>query len=86
MIRSFKRGDPVAIAGIFTRAIHEIACSAKKLQRVYVDASICAKSMFEQLGFTVIEENLISMGDVPLINYRMEYIIPNAEQGDSGND
>jgi ribosomal protein S18 acetylase RimI-like enzyme len=149
MIRPFQHGDHVAIAEIFTRAVHEIArevyseeqclawsdrepnpahwerrCELKrpflfvvgteiagfleldpdghidcayihpKFQRqgimsalvrhaiqtsfssgcgrVYVEASICAKPMFENLGFEVIEEVHANVRGVALVNYRME--------------
>ncbi|MEM8954841.1 MAG: GNAT family N-acetyltransferase [Verrucomicrobiota bacterium] len=149
MIRSYERGDHVAIAEIFSRAIHEIAsrdytaeqcaawserapnpehweqrcerkrpfvyvvedrvvgfceldsdghidctyvhpdyerrgiaselvshvlavAAARELDRVYVEASICARPMFEKLGFATVEEQTVSIRGVGLINFRME--------------
>lgn len=149
MIRPFQHGDHVAIAEIFTRAVHEIArevyseeqclawsnrepnpthwkrrcelkrpfvyvvgpeiagfleldpdghidcayvhpkfqrrgiasalvrhaaetCFAFGLGRVYVEASLCAKPMFEKLGFKVLEEVQANVRGVELVNYRME--------------
>lgn len=149
MIRIFQHGDHIAIAEIFCRAIHEIACSAYTPQqclawsdrvpnydhwqkrcelkrpfvatvseeiagfleldpdghidcayinptfqrqgimsnlvthavntcfafnknRVYVEASICARPMFEKAGFTVIAENIVTIKGVDLLNFRME--------------
>ena len=149
MIRIYQHGDHGAIARIFTRAVHEIACEAYtpeqclawserkpneehwrkrcelkrpfvavtdgeisgfleldpdghidcayvnpdfkrrgimlglvhhavetafafKLQRVFVDASICAKPLFEKAGFKVIRENIVTIGGIELLNYKME--------------
>jgi putative acetyltransferase len=151
MIRIFQRGDHVAIATIFSRAIHEIAsevytedqclawcatetnyehwkkrcelkrpfvavagseisgfleldpdghidcayinpkykrkgimtllvkhaidtCFSLNINRVYVDASICAKPMFEKIGFEIIRENLVNINGVELLNYKMELL------------
>lgn len=41
-------------------------------ERVYVEASICAKPLFEKLGFTLIEEQTVTIRGVDLKNYRME--------------
>jgi ribosomal protein S18 acetylase RimI-like enzyme len=149
MIRPFQHGDHVAIAEIFTRAVHEIACEAYSeeqclawsdyepnpahwkrrcelkrpfvflvdtevagfleldpdghidcayvhpkfqrrgiasalvrhaietcfafgLARVYVEASLCAKPMFEKLGFKVLQEVQANVRGVELANYKME--------------
>lgn len=149
MIRIYQQGDHIAIAAIFSRAIHEIAsevyspeqclawsakepnpehwkkrCELKRpfvfqagnqiagfleldndghidcayvnpdfkrqgvmtnlvghavstafnmnLPKVFVEASICAKPLFEQAGFNIVSENLVEINDVELINYHME--------------
>jgi GNAT superfamily N-acetyltransferase len=149
-IRIFRHGDHVAIAEIFTRAVHEIACEVYtreqclawselepnfehwkrrcelkrpfvaitgeeisgfleldpdghidcayihpkyqrqgimtalvrhaidtcldfNIRRLYVDASICARPMFEKLGFRVICENIVNIRGVELLNYKMEW-------------
>lgn len=151
MIRIFQHGDHLAIAEIFTRAVHEIAsevyaqqqclawaerhpnpdywkrrCELKRpflfevdgkiaafleldpdghidcaythpnyvrrgamtalvnhaldtcfqfgLNRVYVDASLCAKPMFEKLGFQVLRENRVNLKGTELVNYTMERV------------
>ncbi|MGC4015627.1 MAG: GNAT family N-acetyltransferase [Luteolibacter sp.] len=151
MIRIFQHGDHVAIAEIFTRAIHEIAsraytpeqclawagrapdpahwkkrcelkrpfvavsgsritgfleldpdghidcayvnpddqrqgimtalvrhaidtCFQWKLERMTVDASILIRPLFEKLGFTVIRENIVTIHDVQLLNFKMELL------------
>lgn len=153
MIRIFQHGDHIAIAKIFTSAIHEIAsevyteeqclawssrevnyahwknrCEMKRpfvavkneqiagfleldpdghidcayinpkfrrkgimtalvqhaigvsfsfgLERMYVDASICARPMFEKVGFTLIRENIAVRNGVELMNYKMELLKP----------
>jgi putative acetyltransferase len=43
-----------------------------KRERVYVEASICARPMFEKLGFTILSENQVDLGGVKLMNYLME--------------
>lgn len=154
-IRIYRSGDHAAIAEIFTRAIHEIACEAysreqclawsdpepnpepnpghwKKrcelkrpfiatiagnvagfleldpdghidcayvhpgyarrgvatalvrhaietafgfgLSRLYVEASLCAKPMFERLGFRVVRENMARIRGIELVNFRMELV------------
>ncbi|WFB37562.1 GNAT family N-acetyltransferase [Kiritimatiellota bacterium B12222] len=149
MIRNYQHGDHHAIASIFSKAIHEIACDvytleqcnawsekkpnpehwekrcAKKnpfvfikdervvgfleldsdghidclyvhpqetrkgiasalidhavkasmklgLTRVFVEASICAKPVFEKKGFIVTREQQVSLRGETLINYMME--------------
>ncbi len=149
MIRVFQRGDHVAIAEIFSRAVHEIACAAYtpeqclawsdrqpnvehwrrrcelkrpfvaivdqkvagfleldpdghidcayihpdfqrrgiittlvehavrtcfefNVKRVYVEASICARPLFEKAGFTVRSENIVKIKGAELLNYKME--------------
>jgi GNAT superfamily N-acetyltransferase len=42
--------------------------------RIYTEASICAKPMFEKLGFKVLRENLVKIGQVELANYQMELL------------
>lgn len=43
-----------------------------KLNRVYVEASITAKPLFAKLGFLTICENTAQLGDIQLLNYKME--------------
>ena len=149
MIRLFQPGDHLAIAEIFSRAVHEIACAAYtseqclvwsdrqpnaehwkrrcelkrpfvaivdqkiagfleldpdghidcayihpdfqrrgimtalmqhaiqtcfefNVNRIYVEASICARPMFEKAGFKVVRENIVKVKGVELLNYKME--------------
>ncbi len=155
MIRRYQTGDHVAIAAIFTRAIHEVAsrnytpqqcqawadrkpdaehwaercelkqplvyvadekvvgflevdpdghldclyvhpaygrrgiatalvrqaiatCFAKGLERIEVEASYCARPLFEKLGFVTVRENVVPIGDQRLVNYSMELQAPTA--------
>ncbi len=47
-------------------------CFNSGIERVYTEASICAKPMFEKIGFVVLEETIVRIGEVELQNYRME--------------
>jgi putative acetyltransferase len=60
--------------GVMTRlAQHAVkTCFEFKVDRLYVEASICAKPLFEKLGFQMISENIVSIGDEKLLNFRME--------------
>ncbi len=60
--------------GIMTRlARHAIDVSFNSgIRKVYVEASICAKPMFEKMGFQIVAENIVKIGVVELLNYRME--------------
>ena len=152
MIRAYQHGDHVAIATIFCRAVHEIACkdytpaqcaawsdtkpnpdhwekrcerkqpfvtvvdgdiagfleldpdghidcayvnpdfqrrgimtglvqhaidvaSSMNLPRLYVEASIGARVLFKHLGFAVLTEQEVAIGEEKLVNYRMELIL-----------
>ncbi len=151
-IRSYQPGDHVAIATIFCRAVHEIACkdytpaqcaawsdtkpnpghwekrceakrpfvsvmngeiagfleldpdghidcayvnpdfqrrgimtglvqhaigvaSTMNLSRLYVEASIGARCLFERHGFQVLTEQEVAIGEERLVNYRMELML-----------
>jgi putative acetyltransferase len=41
-------------------------------RRMYVEASICAKTVFEKKGFVVVKEKEVEIGSVKMINYNME--------------
>jgi putative acetyltransferase len=47
-------------------------CSAMNILRVYAEASITARPLFEKLGFRVIRQNIVPIKGVELINYSME--------------
>lgn len=73
--------------GIMTALVkHAIAvCFSFGLRRVFVEASIGARPMFEKLGFQVIRENIVVINGVELLNYKMELlkaedppVVPNA--------
>lgn len=49
-------------------------CFALHINRVYVEASICARPMFEKVGFQTICENIVTRQGVQLLNYRMELL------------
>lgn len=44
------------------------------LDRVFVEASLCARPMFEKLGFSLIRENTVVLNGVELVNYSMELL------------
>jgi len=69
--------------GIMTALVrHAIdTCFSLNLPRVYVDASLCAKPMFEKIGFQTIRENQVSIKGVELLNYKMELLRPSNFQG-----
>ena len=60
--------------GVVSRLVeHAVAtCFALDLPRVYVEASICARPMFEKLGFQTLAENQVVIKGITLVNYRME--------------
>jgi GNAT superfamily N-acetyltransferase len=60
--------------GIMTTLVkHAIqVCFAFNVSRVFVEASICAKPMFEKIGFDVVCENIVNIRGVELLNYQME--------------
>lgn len=62
--------------GIMTSLVkHAVdTCFALNINRVYVDASICAKPMFEKMGFTLIQETMVALQGVELLNYKMELL------------
>jgi putative acetyltransferase len=67
--------------GIATRLVqHAIGtCFAMRVPRLYVEASYCAKPLFEKLGFSVIAENLVRIRSQELNNFRMELLAPPQE-------
>lgn len=60
--------------GVMTRLVEyaKSVCFAMKLPRIYVEASICAKPLFQSQGFDVLSENIVMTEDVSLINFRVE--------------
>ena len=55
-------------------------CFSGGVHQVHVDASICARLLFEKAGFTVIRENTVRIGKVELMNYRMELVKETGDQ------
>ncbi len=49
-------------------------CFAMKVDRVFVEASICARPMFEKAGFTVVHDNVVTVKGISLVNYIMERV------------
>jgi len=62
--------------GVMTELVkHAVSTSfAMNLPRVYVEASICAKPLFEHVGFNVLSENVVEVNGVKLLNYQMERV------------
>jgi len=50
------------------------ACFAFNINRVYVDASLCARPLFEKVGFGVIRENIVTINGIDLLNFKMELL------------
>lgn len=69
--------------GVVTELVqHAVTtCFDLGLPRVYVEASICAKPMFEKLGFVTTSENIVRIRDIELLNYRMEKRKPESGAG-----
>ena len=49
-------------------------CFDMDVNRLAVDASICARPLFERVGFSVVEERTALVRGVGLTNYRMELV------------
>lgn len=66
--------------GIMTQLVQHAVecCSAFGIDRVHVDAPICARAMFEKCGFKVVEEKQVAIGKVALTNFAMEFVKMNA--------
>ena len=58
---------------------HAVAtCFAMNVDTLTVDASICARPLFERMGFAVVEERTAQVRGVGLRNWRMELRRPSA--------
>lgn len=59
--------------GIMTQLVqHAVAtCFAMQVPRVYVEASICARPLFEKAGFRLLHPNLVARNGEELLNYSM---------------
>lgn len=64
--------------GIMTRLVrHAVATAFSRGDpKVYVEASIGARPMFEKIGFMTLRENMVDIKGVKLVNYRMEMFRP----------
>jgi putative acetyltransferase len=62
--------------GIMTRLVKRAieAGFNSGINRVYVEASICARPLFEKIGFRTIRENWVKLGEIELLNYSMELL------------
>jgi len=62
--------------GIMTGLVqHAIdTCFAFHRHRLYVEASTCARQLFEKRGFQLIRENMVNIRGVELLNYHMELL------------
>jgi len=50
----------------------------KNIDRLYVEASLAAKSFFEHSGFSLVKKNEVKRNGVTLVNFTMEkYLSPN---------
>lgn len=52
-------------------AIHEMARD-RKINRIFVEVSITALPFFEKHGFKILEKQTVFIGDIGLINFKME--------------
>lgn len=68
--------------GIMTSLVRHAVdtCFALNINRVYVDASICAEPLFTKVGFKIIRENLVKIKGIELLNYKMEILKETADQ------
>ena len=68
--------------GVVTRLCkHAIqTCFNFGIDRIYVEASICAMPLFQKLGFVVMTEKLVRIGEEELKNYEMQ-LIPSKCEG-----
>lgn len=73
--------------GIASRLIeHAVGlCARAGLPRVYVEASLCARPVFEKQGFRVLEARSVEVRGEKLINFAMELPLNGDEQGTPGN-
>ena len=62
--------------GIMTSLVRHAVdtCFGFNIHRVYVDASICARPLFEKAGFKVTRENIVTIDGVDLLNFKMELL------------
>ncbi|MCW1921867.1 GNAT family N-acetyltransferase [Luteolibacter arcticus] len=70
--------------GIMTALVQHAVdvAAAMNLSRVYVEASIGARCLFERLGFEVLREQEVAMGGEKLVNYAMELaLVPTKANG-----
>jgi len=67
--------------GIMTGLVkHSIGvATAMNLPRLYVEASIGARCLFERLGFEVLLEQQVSIGGETLVNFQMERLLQPGE-------
>lgn len=68
--------------GVMTRLTeHAIrTCFEFSVDRIFVEASICIMPMFEKLGFQIIREKMVRIGEEELKNYDMELIKSSANK------
>lgn len=59
-------------------------CFEQELPRVYVEASICARPLFEKLGFRVVQDNPVEINGVGLQNFLMDLRNPGQEARSAG--
>ena len=60
--------------GIASALIQHVlgVCNEQRIETIYVEASLCARPVFEKIGFKVVEKQEIMIKEETLINYRME--------------
>lgn len=60
--------------GIMTSLIEHAVntCFSANVHRVYVEASICARPLFDKCGFQLIAENTVTIRDIQMLNFKME--------------
>ncbi len=59
------------VGSALMNAIHEIA-HGQKILKIFAEVSITARPFFEKHGFTVTEEQKVSIKGIELINFKME--------------
>jgi putative acetyltransferase len=54
----------------------ESVAKERGLSRLYTEASITARPVFEALGFHIVAEQTVTRDGVPMLNYRMVKSVP----------
>lgn len=64
--------------GIMTRLVEHavVLAFSRGNRRVFVEASLCARPLFEKAGFSILGQNRVVVKGVTLLNFKMEKVNP----------